>query len=73
MTSPQQLASVIASVRPALNNTETTEDERAQFAYDLLREVYDHVKFDVHRPLEDSDERVRIGEIVNVALPPRQQ
>lgn len=61
---------MIRSVRPALNSVETTEQERAQFIYDLAREVYDHVKFDIHRPTDDIPEREWLGNVVNVALPP---
>lgn len=70
MTHTPQLASVIASVRPALNAQPTTEAERAQFLYNLVREVYDHVKFDLHGPTEDTEERTRFGSVVDAALPP---
>ncbi|WP_454112735.1 hypothetical protein [Microbacterium maritypicum] len=69
MTKPE-LTAVIRSVRPALNSVETTEQERAQFIYDLTREVYDHVKYDIHRPTDDSPERERLGKVVDAALPP---
>lgn len=65
-----QLAAVIASVRPALNAEPTTEAERAQFLYDLVREVYDHTKFDLHGPTEDTDERTRLAGVLDAALPP---
>lgn len=64
-----QLAAVIASVRPALNAEPTTEAERAQFLYDLVREVYEHTKFDLHNSTEDTDERTRIADVVDAALP----
>lgn len=69
MTKPE-LTAVIRSVRPALNSVETTEQERAQFIYDLTREVYAHVKYDIHRPTDDTPERERLGKVVDAALPP---
>lgn len=70
MTHNPQLAAVIASVRPALNAQPTTEAERARFLYDLVHEVYDHTKFDLHGPTDDTDERARIGVVLDAALPP---
>lgn len=67
-----QLADIVASVRPALNAQLTTEADRAQFVYDLVREVYDHAKFDVHGPTEDAAERSRLGDVLDAALPPTQ-
>ncbi|MGO1737247.1 MAG: hypothetical protein ACTHZ9_13140 [Leucobacter sp.] len=64
-----RLAAALASIRPALNAQPTTEAERAQFLYDLTREVYDHVKFDLHMPTADTAERTRVGDVVNAALP----
>ncbi|MFZ2624602.1 MAG: hypothetical protein WAX29_05100 [Propionibacterium sp.] len=64
------LAAVIASVRPALKAQPTTEAERAQFVYDLVHEVYDHVKFDVHDPEEDTPERTRLAGVLDKAIPP---
>lgn len=72
MTHNPQLAAVIASVRPALNAHPTTEAERAQFLYDLVREVYDHTKFDVHAPTDDTNERTRIADVLDAALPQRE-
>lgn len=66
---PDQLAAVVRSVRPALNSVATTEEERARFAYDLLRDLYDHVKFDVHGADVDADERSRLGDVLDAALP----
>lgn len=70
MTYPDQLAAVVGSVRPALNSATTTEEQRARFAYDLLREIYDHVKFDVHGADIDAEERSRLGDVLDAALPP---
>lgn len=69
MTKPE-LTAVIRSVRPALQSIETTEQERAQFLYDLVREVHDHVKFDIHRPTDDTPERAWVGSVADAALPP---
>ena len=69
MTNPH-LADVVASVRPALQAAETTDEDRAQFAYDLVREVYEHVKFDVYGPDVDAAERNRLGDVLDAALPP---
>lgn len=73
MPLPDELIEVVRSVRPALKATYTTEEQRASFLYDLIQEVYLHVKFDVHSPEEESSERCRIGEISDVALPPVEQ
>ncbi|MGO2933167.1 hypothetical protein [Microbacterium sp.] len=70
MTKPE-LKAVIRSVRPALQSVETTEEDRAQFLYDLVREVYDYVKFDVHGHTVDAPERAWIADVVGAALPPR--
>ncbi len=35
-----------------------------------MREVYEHVKFDVLGPELDAEERTRVGEVMNAALPP---
>lgn len=64
-----RLAAALASIRPALSAQPTTEAERARFLYDLTREVYDHVKFDLHTPTSDTAERARVGDVVNAALP----
>lgn len=64
-----QLTAVIASVRPALNAQPTTEAERWRFLYDLVREVYDHTKFDLHDP---TAERTRLADVLHVALPPNE-
>ena len=69
MAHNDQLAAVIASVRPALNAQPTTEAERAQFLYDLVREVYDHTKFGLHDPADDTDERARLAHVLDTALP----
>lgn len=66
----ENLESVIRSVRPALNDAQATAQERADFLYELVREVYNHVKFDVHDPTDDTDERMQIGDVLNAALPP---
>lgn len=68
MTS-EALQAVVRSVRPALRSATTTEEEREQFVYDLVREVYDFVKLEVHGPDVDADERMRIGAVANAALP----
>lgn len=70
MLTNTHLTDVVAAVRPALQAAPTTPAERAQLAYDLLRELYEHVKFDVDGPDVDSEERSRLGEILNAALPP---
>lgn len=67
-----QLTALIRSVRPALKAQPTTEAERAKFVYDLVREVYDHAKFDLHAPTEDTEERARLADVLNAALPPIQ-
>lgn len=64
------LAAVIASVRPALKAQPTTEAERAQFVCDLVHEVYDHVKFDVHDPKEDTPGRMWLAGVLDKAMPP---
>lgn len=69
MSHNAQLSAVISAVRPALNSVPTTEAERAQFVYDLVLGVYEHVKFDVHHPTEDTDERARLGAVLDAALP----
>lgn len=70
MPYPPALQAVLASVRPALQAADTTPRDRAEFLYDLTREVYDHVKFDIHGANADTPERGRIGQIVDAALPP---
>lgn len=65
----EALEAVVKSVRPALQSGETTEQERAAFLYDLTREVYAHVKEDVHHHSEDTPERTRVGAVVDAALP----
>lgn len=65
-----KLQRVIRSVRPALNGAELNERDRAQFLYELVREVYDHVKHDVHGSATDASERNRIGAVLDKALPP---
>jgi len=69
MTHNSHLTSVITSVRPALKAQPTTEAEQAQFLYDLVHEVYDHAKIDLHGPTDDTDERSRIGKVADAALP----
>ncbi|ONI65411.1 hypothetical protein ALI44B_00185 [Leifsonia sp. ALI-44-B] len=66
----KELHDVIRSVRPALIAADVTEGERAQFLYDLVREVHTHVKFDVYGPDIDAPERARIGAVADAALPP---
>lgn len=70
MSQPQQLEDLVAAVRPALQAAPTTPAQRAQLVYDLVQEVYDHVKFDVHGADVDAAERNRIGHVLNEALPP---
>lgn len=65
-----EIKGIVRSIRPALQRANLTEEQRAQLVYDLVHEVYDHVKFDVHGPTVDAPERNRIGEILNAALPP---
>jgi hypothetical protein len=67
--SDPQLRAVIRSVRPALAAAEATEDQREQFLYDLAREVYDYVKFDVYGPDIDAPELRRFALLVDAALP----
>lgn len=45
-----QLDDVTASIRTTRNSVTTTERERATSVYNVVREVYDSVKFDVHGP-----------------------
>ena len=61
---------IVRSIRPALQRANLTEEERAQLVYDLVHEVYDYVRFDVYGPTVDAPERDRLGEVLNVALPP---
>jgi len=70
MSQPEQLQRLVASIRPTLQETPTTPAQRAQLVYDLVREVYDHVKFDVHGATVDAAERNRIGDVLHHALPP---
>jgi hypothetical protein len=63
------LKTVLDSIRPVLAAADATEEQREQFLYDLVREVYDYVKFDVYGPDDNSPERDRIGSIVGVAMP----
>ncbi|WP_293787986.1 hypothetical protein [uncultured Aeromicrobium sp.] len=70
MSSPAPLENLVASIRPTLTSVSTTPAERAQLVYDLVREVYDHVKFDVHGADVDTDERSRLGDVLDAALPP---
>ncbi|WP_282848701.1 hypothetical protein [Microbacterium oxydans] len=65
-----EIKGIVRSIRPALQRANLTEEQRAQLVYDLVHEVYDHVKFDVYGPMVDAPERNRIGEVLNVALPP---
>ena len=67
-----ELQDVIRSVRPALNSSELTPADRAGFLYDLVREVYDHVKFDVYGTDVDASERAWVGDVLDAALPPRE-
>jgi len=34
-----------------------------------VREVYDHTKFDLHDPADDTDERARLAHVLDTALP----
>jgi hypothetical protein len=68
--SNSEVKDVIRSVRQALNNAHLTEHQRAVFLYDLVCEVYDHVKFDVYGPGIDAPERARIAAVLDAALPP---
>lgn len=70
MTQPNELIEVVAAVRPALQATPTTPAQRAQLVYDLVWEVYEQVKFDVHGADVDAAERNRLGDVLNAALPP---
>lgn len=71
MTTPHpKLDALVKTMRPTLQAERPTEAERAQFVYDLVREVYDYVKFDVAGPGADTDERTYLGAIVDAALPP---
>lgn len=65
-----KLRDVLDSIRPALEQAHTTEADRAQFLYDLIGEVYDYVKYDLHGPTITAPERSRIASIANAALPP---
>lgn len=69
MTTDPKLSALIKSVRHTLNSVETTEAERAEFLYDLVREVYEYIKFDVYGPDADTKERARIAEVLDAALP----
>ena len=69
MTNPK-LRDLIELVRPTPQAVATTDAERAEFLYDLVREVYEHVKFDVYGPDADTEERTRIGQVLDAALPP---
>ncbi len=64
-----ELKAAVDSLRPALQSATTTKQERAQFVCDLVREVYDHIKFDLHGPHADTEERARLGELLDAALP----
>ncbi len=64
-----EIKAIVRSIRPALQRANLDEEQRAQLVYDLVREVYEHVKFDVYGPTVDAPERGRIGEVLNVALP----
>ena len=66
---PLSRSALIRSVRPTLRAAATSERERAEFAYALVREVYDYVVHDLDAPWEDTPERARLGKIVNAALP----
>lgn len=63
-----QLQAVLDSVRPALNSAPLTEKERALFLYDLVGQVYEHVKYDVCGPDVDAPEREHIGSVRAAAL-----
>lgn len=65
-----EIKTIVRSIRPALQRANLTEEQRARFVYDLVHEVYDHVKFDVHGPTVDASERTRIAKVLDVALPP---
>jgi hypothetical protein len=64
-----EIKEIVRSIRPALQRANLDEAQRAQLVYELVREVYEHVKFDVYGPTVDAPERGRIGEVLNVALP----
>ena len=70
MSEQRPLAALVASIRPSLQSTPTTPAQRAQFVYDMVQAVYDHVKFDVHGADVDAAERNRLGDVLNAALPP---
>lgn len=65
-----EIKSLVRQIRPALQRTNLTEDQREQLIYDLVREVYDYVKFDVDGPDADTPERARIGRQLDDLLPP---
>lgn len=70
MTQPNELLDIVATIRPALQSTTTTPAQRAQLVYDLVLEVYEHVKFDLYGTDVDAAERNRLGDVLNAALPP---
>lgn len=65
-----EIKGIVRSIRPALQRANLTDEQRAQLVYDLVDEVYDHVKFDVYGASVDAPERTRIGEVLDAALPP---
>jgi hypothetical protein len=64
-----EIEAIVRSIRPALQRANLDEQQRAQLVYDLVREVYDHVKFDIYGPTVDAPERSRLGDILDAALP----
>lgn len=54
-----EIKAIVRSIRPALQRANLDEEQRAQLVYDLVREVYEHVKFDVYGPTVDAPERGR--------------
>lgn len=65
-----EITTIVSAIRPALQRANLAEEQRAQLVYDLVHEVYDHVKFGVYGPTVDAPERNRIGDVLDVALPP---
>lgn len=49
-----EIKAIVRSIRPALQRANLDEEQRAQLVYDLVREVYEHVKFDVYGPTVDA-------------------
>ncbi|MGK9146056.1 hypothetical protein KXS11_00300 [Plantibacter flavus] len=61
-----KLDALVNTTWPTMKAERPTEAERAQFVYDLLREVLDYVKYDLHGPDSDNPERDRLGRAVRM-------